>query len=303
MEKFLQDWDAGLMACGAFVPDPKWVHSHFATEMRKSSRFTVEYQHYMRSRDLGNREDHSYDWLYASAWQFIEREREDKNRQAQVNGVARVNEAKVPRDEPFIESKADKKKRLQAAKAMKKEERQAADAEEARLAMAGKGSPGKGGGKKGDRSCQPCGRVKLPNEVWTWGKEAGACVLNLIGQCPNPGKCKFQHIDPPAGIAAQAKSAKAAGKGGGGKGGGGRGNGSGGPGKGQPSQGMIDLAAKLKEKLGHVPVCKWNKEGKCNYGGACPFSHQRRGGTARAQELPVYAPELEEEFLCGPGGR
>ena len=305
VEKFLQDWDAGLMACGAFEPDPKWVHSHFASEMRKSSRFTVEYQHYMRSRDMGNPDDHSYTWLYAAAWQLIEREREDKNRQAQVSGVARMNEVSGGREEPFIESKADKKKGLQAAKAEKKKTAEKQKTEDARLAMLGKGGGGKGGsGGKGDRACQPCGRVKLPNSVWTWGKEAGACVLHLIGQCPNPTKCKFQHMDAPADIAAQAKSAKAAGKGGGGKGGGGHGKGgNGAAGRAQPSQAMIDLAAKLKEKNGHVPACRWNKEGKCSLGGACPFSHQRRGGTARAQEMPVYAPELEEEFLRGPGGR
>ena len=239
---------------------------------------------------------------------MIEREREDKNRLAQINGVARLSEATGSRDEPFMESKADKKKRLQAAKKEKKQaEKLQADAEAARIAMAGKnGGGGKnkgGGGKGGDRTCPPCGKVKLPNAVWTWGKEAGACVLHLIGQCPNLGKCKFQHMDAPADIAQQAKNAKAASKGGGGKGGGGKGGG--GAGKAQPSQGMIDLAAKLKEKHGHVPLRKWSKEGKCNLGGACPFSHQRRGGTARAQELPVYAPELEEEFLQrpGPGGK
>ncbi len=267
LERFLQDWEAGMLACGSFVPDPQWLHSHFASQVRKAKKFEVDWNHYQHARTLPKPNDHSLSWLHEAAWRLVRREREERNRIAQTGGAARVNGAREDTPEDlWHESAVNRKKRVKAEKAAEKAKKEKAEEKAAKKQERLRAEYGKAGGKgegKGQNRDSGKGGGGIPKEVFAEAKDKSACARDMCGTCTRKD-CSFTHGVAPSESAkrliAEWKKNGGHTKGDkGGKGGGGKGA-SGGKGSKEPTQRMLDLAKKAVAETGKKPECWYHKK-------------------------------------------
>ncbi len=183
---FLQEWDAGLLACGDFKPDARWIHSHFRQELKKSSKLKVEFEHYQRAEYLPDNKDFSYEFLYSAAWRQVQREMQERNRQAQLQGNGRANQLTGGGNDGFEQSQADKRREANQKRAAAKKEKK----EAAQRALGAREQGGSGGPKpKKHRDGRPRGQDSAAS-----GSDSNKC--KCCGKAGHEKKdCKFKDYE------------------------------------------------------------------------------------------------------------